>query len=82
MTFRVRCFARLRDLTGADTLSVELPPAATVGELRRRAAADYPPAAGLIARCAVAVNGDFADDALTLPLDAEIALLPPVSGGA
>jgi len=37
--------------------------------------------AGLLERCAVAVDNEFADDALTLPLQAEIALLPPVSGG-
>ena len=81
MTAQVRLFARARDLAGAGALTVELPPGATVADLRRRVAADVPPLAGLLARCAVAVNDDFADDDLTLPTGAEVALLPPVSGG-
>jgi molybdopterin converting factor subunit 1 len=78
---KVRLFARARDLAGADCLDVELPSGATVGELRRRIAQDYPALAGLLARSALAVNDDFADDGLTVPVGAEVALLPPVSGG-
>jgi molybdopterin converting factor small subunit len=29
----------------------------------------------------LAVNEEFADDSLTVPVNAEVALLPPVSGG-
>jgi molybdopterin converting factor subunit 1 len=81
MTHRVHLFARAKDLAGADTVTVELPPGATVAELRRRLAEERPALAGLLARCAVAVNDEFAEDSLTLPVDAEVALLPPVSGG-
>ncbi len=81
MTVRVRLFARARDLAGADAVTVRLSPDATVAELRRQLAAEYPALAGLLGRCAVAVNGEFAEDALALPLSAEVALLPPVSGG-
>ncbi len=79
---RIRLFARAKDLAGADRIDVELPPGATVGDLRRRIAEQYPALAGLLARSALAVNEEFADDGLTLPLNAEVALLPPVSGGA
>jgi molybdopterin converting factor subunit 1 len=81
MTVRVRLFARARDLAGTDVVAVTLPPGATVGDLRRRLAADHPALAGLVSRCAVAVDGEFAPDSLTLPASAEVALLPPVSGG-
>ena len=37
--------------------------------------------ASLADRCAVGVNNEFAEDSLRLPEGAEIALLPPVSGG-
>jgi len=77
----VRLFARAKDLAGADTVTVHLPDGATVAELRRQLAAEHPALANLLARCAVAVNDEFAEDTLTLPLQAEIALLPPVSGG-
>jgi molybdopterin converting factor subunit 1 len=77
----VRLFARARDLAGADAVTVDLPEGATVGDLRRQLAVEHPALAGLLERCAVAVNDGFAEDTLTLPLQAEIALLPPVSGG-
>jgi len=81
MTVRVRLFARAKDLAGADAVAVTLPPGATVGELRRRLAADCPALAGLLSRCAVAVADEFAEDSLPLAAGAEVALLPPVSGG-
>jgi molybdopterin converting factor subunit 1 len=81
MTIRVRLFARAKDLVGASTVTVELPEGATVGELRRRLARERPALASLLERSAIAVGDEFADDRLTLPRGAEVALLPPVSGG-
>jgi molybdopterin converting factor subunit 1 len=81
MICRVRLFARAKDLAGADAVTVNLSPGATVADLRRQLAADHPALAGLLQRCAIAVADEFADDSLTLPADAEVALLPPVSGG-
>ena len=81
MTVRVRLFARAKDLAGAEAVAVTLSPGATVGDLRRRLAADHPALAGLLSRCAVAVADEFAEDSLPLSAGAEVALLPPVSGG-
>jgi molybdopterin converting factor subunit 1 len=81
MNFPVHLFARARDLAGAGVVRVELPDGATVGDLRRHLAAAYPALGRLLERSAFAVNNEFADDALTLPVQAEVALLPPVSGG-
>jgi len=80
-TVHVRLFARAKDLAGADSVAVELPAEARVGDLRRRMAQLYPALAGLLQRSALAVNNEFADDAQLLSGTAEIALLPPVSGG-
>jgi molybdopterin converting factor subunit 1 len=81
MIVRVRLFARARDLAGSDCLSLEVPEGATVGELRRRLAGACSSLQGLLERSALAVNEEFAEDALPLPPHAEVALLPPVSGG-
>jgi molybdopterin converting factor subunit 1 len=81
MNVTVRLFARARDLAGRDSLTLETPSAITVAELRRRIGAACPPLSSLLSRCAVAVNDEFANDDMTVPADAEIALLPPVSGG-
>lgn len=81
-TVCVHLFARARELAGVDSLSISVSATATVGELRRRLGAEQPRLAALVARSAIAVNNEFAEDALPLPPGAEIALLPPVSGGS
>lgn len=79
---KVRVFARARELAGADAVDVELASGASVADLRHQLASDYPPLAGLLARCAIAIDDEFAEDEAIVPAGAEIALLPPVSGGA
>jgi len=81
MMAQVRLFARARELAGADSIAIELEPGATASDLRQRIAKAYPALASLLERSALAVNDEFADDTLTLPVNAEVALLPPVSGG-
>ncbi len=76
---RVLLFARARDLIGADCIDVE--EAATVGALRQRLLTLYPNVAGLLVKSAFAVNDEFAGDDTAIPAGAEVALLPPVSGG-
>ena len=81
MRCRVKLFARARDLAGADEVSVALPDGATVADLRRALASAYPALGGLLARSALAIANEFANDAQPVPPEAEVALLPPVSGG-
>lgn len=76
---RVLLFARARDLIGAEMIQVD--GVASVGALRQFLMRAYPGAAGLVEKSAVAVNDEFAGDSATIPDDAEVALLPPVSGG-
>ena len=75
----VLLFARAKDRIGAD--QIEMNEAATVGDLRRQMRERFPNVAGLLERSAFAVNDEFADDAAPIPTGAEVALLPPVSGG-
>lgn len=81
ITIHVRLFARARDLAGTDRLTLSLPGAITIGDVRRALADTYPRLAELLPRCAIAFREEFADDGLSLPNDAEIVVLPPVSGG-
>ena len=81
MTLTVLLFARLREIAGSDTVAVMLPAAATVADIRRALASAHPDLAGLLERCAVAVNHDFVDDARVLAPGDEVAVIPPVSGG-
>jgi molybdopterin converting factor subunit 1 len=82
MNLRIQLFARLRDLAGTDTISVTLPEGASVADLRKCIVEDHPGLARLLDRCAVACNNEFAEANQVLSPGDEIALLPPVSGGA
>jgi molybdopterin converting factor subunit 1 len=81
MTVTVQLFAAVRERGGGDCLRLELPPGATVADLRAELARRVPELAGLLARSAVAVNQDFADDDQPVTAADELAIIPPVSGG-
>ncbi len=81
MKVRILLFARAKDLAGVASLSLELPEGATVAVLRAALAAMVPRLGEFLPRCAVSVGGEFASDETALLVDAEVALLPPVSGG-
>ncbi|MGL4419350.1 MAG: MoaD/ThiS family protein, partial [Gemmataceae bacterium] len=80
MTLEVLLFAAARDLVGAHRVAVELAEGATVALLRWKLAKDYPSLAGLLPRCAIAVNQEYASEELAIPAQAEVAIVPPVSG--
>jgi MoaE-MoaD fusion protein len=74
---RVRLFAGLRERAGADELELELPEGAVVGDAleRMRALTDGVPVV-------MAVNQEYADPGAPLHSGDEVALIPPISGGA
>jgi molybdopterin synthase catalytic subunit len=78
---RLLAFASAADALGAERW-LELPGEPTVGDLKRQLAADHPELAALWPRVAVAIDGTLAGDAAPLREGSEVALLPPVSGGA
>ena len=78
---RVLFFARARDLAGCEAVTIPLREEATVADLRRVLAANVPALAELLPRCAIGVNGNHAADYVEIPAGAEVAVLPPVSGG-
>jgi molybdopterin converting factor small subunit len=81
MRIRLLAFATAADALGARESELELPEAATVAVLRARLLARAPALAPLGSRLAIAVDGALADDGAPVPPGAEVALLPPVSGG-
>lgn len=82
MTFRLRCFAALRDHAGAAEITIELPAGADVPTLKAALEARYPGLAGRLGSVRVAADFEFLAEDAPLPAGAELALIPPVSGGA
>jgi len=81
MNVVVTLYAGARQLTGCDQVDVELPDGATVADLQRALAERYPPAAELLARSAIAIDAEYATPDQPIPSQAEVACIPPVSGG-
>jgi molybdopterin synthase sulfur carrier subunit len=81
MLIRVKLFALARQLAGRETIDVELPEGSTVADLRKRLAADVPQLAGLMKHLTFAVGTDYAADHAKIPAGADVACIPPVSGG-
>jgi sulfur-carrier protein len=79
---KVRLFARARELAGRDEIVVEAPAGVTVAALRDAIAEQVPALASFARRCAVAVGGAYAVEGEAVAEGAEVALIPPVSGGA
>lgn len=82
MKVRIRLFGAMSERAGLDEDTIEIHDHATTGDLLRLVADRYPSTAGLLKQVAVAVNLEVASGEAPLSDDDEVALLPPVSGGA
>ncbi len=91
MKVRVIAFATAGDVLGKEVIEVTLPEAAGLAELRCELVARHPPLETLWNRLAVAVDGELTRLPPSRRTDrsdrqlsdgCEVALLPPVSGGA
>jgi molybdopterin synthase catalytic subunit/molybdopterin converting factor small subunit len=82
MKVSLRLFAGLHDLVGARDIVIEMPDGSRVSDLKSRLADEYPVVRPLLTTLVFAIDDEF------IPLDealhdgAEVALIPPVSGGA
>jgi MoaE-MoaD fusion protein len=83
MKVRIRLFAVLRELAGSDWIELDLREGATVADALKQLG-DQPALAGALQRMAIqmAVNHDYASASTELDDEDELALIPPLSGGA
>jgi molybdopterin converting factor subunit 1 len=83
VTVQIRLFAILRERAGRESIELELHEGATVSDALRTLR-EHGPFAEVIGQVPVliAVNRDYATPATRLHADDELALIPPVSGGA
>ena len=82
MRIRVLAFATAADAIGSGEISVELAEGSRVADLKDLLAAEHPELERHWPRLAVAVDGELARPDTEIPEGAEVALLPPVSGGS
>lgn len=81
-TIRVLFFATLKERAGTREATLDLPPGVRVGELKALLADRWPSLKEMTGSMLVSVNKEFAFDDQEIPAGAEVAVFPPVSGGA
>ncbi len=77
----VKLFAGARELTGQEEIEVVLSDNATVKMLREAIQKQSPELSPLLPHAMFAIDASYANDEMRIPADAEIACIPPVSGG-
>jgi MoaE-MoaD fusion protein len=82
MRVRVLFFGMLKDVAGKSSETIELPPNASLSDLLAVCEVRMPNLKVSMASLAVAVNQEYAAPDKKLKENDEVALLPPVSGGA
>lgn len=82
MQVTVLFFATLKDRAGTDRLSLDLPDAATLDDLRAALNAQQPALAEHLKVAVSAINREFAFAGQVLNPGDEVAFFPPVSGGS
>lgn len=81
MNVTVFYFAQARERAGCASEPLELPDGSRVGDARAAIAKAHPGLEPLWPHMALALNGEIVQDTMRIPPGAELALLPPVSGG-
>jgi molybdopterin synthase catalytic subunit len=82
MEVEIKLFATLKDRAGRERIRVRLDGPGTVADLLTAVAAQHPALEPALGSALVAVNRAFADPDTTVSSTDEVALFPPVSGGA
>jgi molybdopterin synthase catalytic subunit len=75
-------FASLKDIVGSRQLDLDIPSGATVNDLLERLESRYPGLRRYRSIMLTSVNEEFADRQAVISDGDEVALFPPVSGGA
>jgi molybdopterin synthase catalytic subunit/molybdopterin converting factor small subunit len=75
-------FATFRERSGVDRAFIDLPENGRIRDLKSRLLLDYPKLAGMLESALFSINHEFAFDDDVIPPEAELAVFPPVSGGA
>ena len=82
MRVRVLYFGIVRERIGQREETIELPAGSSVEDLLRTLAGRHAAFAAGVASLRVAVNEEYVDSETALSENDEVAIIPPVSGGA
>lgn len=79
--FEILMFAAARELSGTDVLAIDMESPAAAASILSRIGEIVPAIEPMLPACRLAVDQAFVGGDLMIDAGAEIALIPPVSGG-
>jgi molybdopterin converting factor subunit 1 len=82
MQITVKLFAILKERAGVSSIILDLPEGSTAAVAADKVIAMHPNVTDLLVKCAFAVNRSYGSRVAVLYEGDELALIPPVSGGA
>ena len=82
MKVALHLFASVREAVGQREVCLDLEDGATLDDLKRRLATDFPPLEPMLKTIVFAIDDEYVPFEQRLHDGAEIALIPPVSGGS
>ena len=74
-------FATIRDRAGVKSLELDIPTDLTIQGLKDKLSVDYPNLKDSMKSVLITINREYAFDEAIVPMNAEIGMFPPVSGG-
>lgn len=74
-------FATLRDRAGTKSMELDIPADLTIQGLKDKISNEYPSLKQSMSSVLITINREYAFDEAVIPLNAELAMFPPVSGG-
>ena len=74
-------FATIRDRAGTKSLELEIPVDLTIKGLKDKLSSEFPNLKDSMKSVLVTINREYAFDEAIVPMNAEIGMFPPVSGG-
>jgi len=81
MIVNLLLFAAAKEIAGANHIGVEVVEPCTLETLKTALVKEYPELAELANRSAFSVDQAYATDQAEISVNAEVAMIPPVSGG-
>ena len=74
-------FATLRDRAGTKSMELDIPLDLTIQGLKEKLSNEHPNLKESMNSVLISINREYAFDEAVIPLNAELAMFPPVSGG-
>lgn len=81
MNVEVRLFALARQLAGQAAVQIQICDGGTLADVRQELRRQCPQLQPVLSHATFSIDHEYATDSTRVPANAEIACIPPVSGG-